>query len=336
MKLNANLIDTWLKNVPKGLKYYLIYGPEYGKAQHVSDKLIAFYKAQSGQTENIFYNFKQLKDSPSKLVAEVQSLSLFGDRKIIIIEDCPPSPGKELINFLKAPCLNDTIIIFFAEELKPASSLRKTLEDLNSGIAIACYKDDTLQISKFINQYLSQNNIQYDPWVGMLLAENMPANQLLIINELEKLITYKADDGFITADDVIASIGDSSEIGFDDFCKAIVDRNSKIIQSNINKMIADDTNFVLIIRILLKFFLRIHEVKIKALNSSVERAVSSLIPPVYFKQKDNLIHAATKLKDSEVIKFLKILHKIELECKTGKCDSHLLTFNALTYWGEIV
>ena len=336
VKLNANLIDTWLNKVPGGLNHFLIYGPEQGKAQAVCHKLINYFKKKFTELDLQRFNYKQLKDHPMLLIDEVMSLSLLGGQKVIIVDESAATLSKELLTFLKTPNKSNALLIFLSEELKPTSNLRKSFEDGAASIAIACYKDDTAQIANFISQYLKQNNMAFAKEVAFLLAENLPANQLLVINELEKLITYKADDPDIGVDDVIACIGNASEIAYDDICRAVVDGNSKIIQANISKMRDEDINFVMIIRILLKFFLRVLEVKgkVKATGDSIDRTVSSLAPPVFFKQKDNLIHAVNRLDDKKVMQYIDELVNLELQCKRGKFDPQVLTFNLLTYWGK--
>lgn len=336
MKLNANLIDNWLNKVPQGLNHFLIYGPEQGKAQAVCSKLINYFKKKFTELNLQRFNYKQLKDHPMLLIDEVMSLSLLGGQKIIIIDESAATLSKELLTFLKTPNKSNAILIFLAEELKPTSNLRKSFEDGASSIAIACYKDDAAQMANFISQYLKRNNMEFAKEVAFLLAENLPANQLLVINELEKLITYKADDSDIGVEDVIACIGNASEIAYDDICRAVVDGNSKVIQASISKMQAEDINFVMIIRILLKFFLRVLEVKgkIKISGDSVDRAISGLAPPVFFKQKDNLIHAVSKLDDRKVMQYIDELTNLELLCKKGKFDPQILTFNLLTLWGK--
>lgn len=336
MKLNANQIDQWLKNIPNSIRYFLIYGPEQGKAQNICTKLVNVFKAKLGELDVTRFNYKQIKDHPTLLIDEMMSLSLLGGQKVIIIDEAAATLSKDLLSFLKAPAKSNAILIFLAEELKPVSNLRKTFEELQTSIAIACYKDDVAQIASFVTQYIKENNMTVSKEVAFMLAENLPANQLLVINELEKLITYKADDPDIRVEDIVACIGNASEIVYDDICRAVVDGNSKIIQANISKMHAEDTSFVMIIRILLKYFMRVHEIKAKAkiTNDSVDRVVSGLTPPVFFKQKDNLIHAAQKLNENQVNKFIKELADLELQCKTTKFDPQILTYNLLTFWGK--
>ena len=211
-----------------------------------------YFKKKFGELDLHRFNYKQLKDTPILLIDEVMSLSLLGGQKVIVIDESNATLSKQLLAFLKTPQKSSAILLFLAEELRPTSNLRKTFEDGATSNAIARYKGETTQITNFIIQYLKQNNMTYAREVPFLLAENLPANQLLIINELEKLITYKADDANIALEDVIACIGNASEIAYDDICRAVVDEDSKTIQANISKMQAEGINFIMFIRILLK------------------------------------------------------------------------------------
>lgn len=333
MKLNANTFNTFIKNVPSTLRFFLIYGPEGGKVKNVSSKLTDYFLKSSNDNLNLItLNYKQIKDNCRILMDEMLELSLLGGRKVIIIEACAATINKELQELIKTPPKGDAIVIFLAEELKPISSLRKTCEINSHSIAIACYKDDPEQIKAFIRQYLYERKLNCSQNALNMLAYLLPSNQILIVNELEKLITYKFNDTNINENDVTACFNDSSEVIFDELCLAFALEDRKIIQKYITKMQFEDSNFVMILRILLKYFLKLTEIKTKEEQGiSIEQAVNGLSPPVFFKQRENIITAAKKLSLLQIRNRLKDLLFLELMCKKGLFDPQMITFNYLTH-----
>lgn len=332
MKLNANIIDTWLKNVPKSLQFFLIYGPELGQIRLIADKLVTHFGSQETDLNVTSIPFSKLKDDLSLLTDEIASTSLFGGRKIIILDDAPATLPKGMVELIKAPRGN-AVVIFLSEELKPTSSLRKNFETLENCISIACYKDDSATMQKYIREYLTQKNIEFTSDIPSLLAETLPANRMLVNSEIEKLITYKeGDESPINADDIINVINEASEISLDELCNAIALQNPKSTQKCINQLIAEDKNFVFIIRVLLKYFMRLYEVKAQVeQGASAMDAVGKLRPPVFFKQKDNLIKNCRVVSNARIKEVLDTLLKLELQCKNSIIDPQLLTFNSLTH-----
>ncbi len=332
MKLNANIIDTWLRNIPKNLQFFLVYGPELGQIKLIADKLIKSFSSQETDLNVSSIPFNKLKDDLSLLTDEIASTSLFGGRKIIVLDDAPATLPKGMTDILKSPRGN-AIVIFLSEELKPTSSLRKNFETLGNCISIACYKDDSTTMQKYIREYLTGKNAEFTADIPSLLAESLPANRLLVNSEIEKLLIYKeGDESPINSSDVVNVVTDGSEVSLDELCNSIALKDAKATQKCIQQLIQEDKNFVFVIRVLLKYFMRLYEIKASIEQGiSVLDAVGRLRPPVFFKQKDNLIRTGKIVSNEHIKKVLDSLAKLELHCKNTIADPELLTFNTLTH-----
>lgn len=330
MKINSNAIDSWLKSLPSNLRFAVIYGQDSGQAKIVSDKIIKAISSNS-EVNVISLSFDDIKGNHSSLSDEMASLSLLGDRKIIVINDAPATLSKEFQEILKNP-KGDAILIFLAEELKPTSNLRKLSETSEIGISIACYKDDPRVLQTVIRSYLIENQVKFDQDVPAYLAEILPPNRLLIQNELNKLVIFSLNQNKpIEVDDIEQVVGDASELGLDELCIALVTRNKEAMQKQISKMIAEEKSFVFVLRVLLRYVMRILEVYSSMEKSkTIEEGVGGLMPPVFFKQKDNLIRAIKTTSASLVKGLLKRLLQLELDCKNTRLDPQTLVCNFLT------
>lgn len=65
-------------------------------------------------------------------------------------------------------------------------------------------------------------------------------------------------------------------------------------------------------------------------SKSIEQGVSSLTPPVFFKQKDNLIKIIKSVPAPHIKTTLKKLLQLELDCKNTRIDPQVLVCNFLT------
>jgi len=328
MKINSAQLDNWLQKL-SALRLVLVYGPEEGQIRLVTQKLYKHFLSDSDPDFNLVtFNYKQIKDDLSTLRDEMASVSLLGGNKVIVIEDCAATIAKELQELLKKP-IGKAKVILVSDDLKPTSNLRKLFEGEEHCAAIACYKDDVRQMQKFISEYMTSNSMQYEVSVPQALANILPANRLLVTSELEKLNTY-CNREKIKLEDVAASVADCKELLLDELCFAFLRPEGKAIPKLITTMIAEDTNFVLIIRVLLRYTLRMLEVKnAMRLGKNAETAVAALKPPVFFKQRDNLTQLARVVALEKLSLLLKKLLQLEMDCKSGKLDPQLLTFNFL-------
>lgn len=329
MKLNANTIEAFLKNLSNTIKTFLIYGPEEGLIQITSNRLVAHFSSDN-EVIVIKYDFKDIKDSPQLLREELSTSSLFGEKKLILIENCTASVSKEFGLFIQNN-ISDTKLIFISGELGPSSTLRKLFETAASCAAIACYKDDPIQMQRFISQYLSARNFKFDNDVPVVLSEILPSNRLLVSNELEKLITYNFYEKQIEFDDVIHVIHESSEVGLDELCVGFINKDQVLIQKNISRMLSENTNFMLIIRVLQKYVSRIIEViSHQEQGLSIDQAIAKLAPPVFFKQKDNLVKCARSINQAKAFQLMDSLLKLEIQSKSIGFAPETLVHNFLT------
>lgn len=331
MKLNSNVFQSWLKSSSKGVRFFLIYGYDLGQVKILSDDLVAHLKTSLEEVNLVNISYDQIKSDLSALREELSSVSLFGGTNVIVINNAAPALPKELQSLLENN-KSDAVIIFQSEELRPSSTLRKSFESMKNGVAIACYKDDISSLTTFIRQFFIDRTIQVERDVPSLLASLLPANRLIVIGALEKLILYKdEDDSAITTTDVLNVVIDDNDLSFDELCMAYILNDSKNIQKHLSRILAQDANFMLIIRVLQKYLYRLFEIFSRLQEgSTIDASVAKLSPPVFFKQKDNLMKVI-RLTNMSAIKFaISDLLILESNCKSGTLDSQSLLINFLT------
>ncbi len=328
MKLNGNQLETWKKNNNMSdIKFVLVYGPDEGGIE-INAASVAKGFANGRDAQLSKFDFKLVKDDFSMLADELASISLFGDQKIVILEDCAQSLPKAMLEYLEKANFAGKLILK-AAELRPTSNLRKLAENTKGALSIACYKDDVRQIETYIRSFLQERGAKFESSVIPALAQILPANKLLIACELEKLITYKQGET-ITLESVEEAISDSQEVGLDDMCIAVALGQKAQILKLIERAINTDTSFMLILRVLQRYFNRVLEVLAHAESGmSVDMAVGKLAPPVFFKQKDNLIRICKTATKQKILALNADLVKLELDCKRKPVDQYMLISNFL-------
>lgn len=200
-----------------------------------------------------------------------------------------------------------------------------------NALSIACYKDDPKQIEGFVSTYLTAQGVKFDADVPSILANILPSNKMVIKSELEKLVTFNNKDGALTAEDIRDVISDSQELALDDLCVAVALSNKVAILKAMEVATQTETNYMLVLRVLQKYLNRILDVYSKTAEGlSIDMAIAKLSPPVFFKQKDNLIRVCKTLDKDKVLSMLSDIVHLELECKKRNIDQLLVISNFFT------
>lgn len=328
MKINGNQLETWIKNNNiSTVMFALVYGPDAGGVD-INAARIAKAFDTTGNSSVTKFDFKDIKDDFSSLVDELSSVSLFGDTKIVMLEDCPQSLPKKMLEFLEKASFAGKLILK-SGELRPTSNLRKLSENSTSALSVASYKDDVRQIEIYVRSFLQERGAKSDAAVVSVLAQILPPNKLLVACELEKLITYKFGEQ-ITLKDVEDVISDSQEIGLDDLCVSVALGQKPQINKLIERAINTDISFMLILRVLQRYFVRVLDVlAYMEAGMGVDMAVGKLAPPVFFKQRDNLIRVCRLASKQKILTLTADLVKLELDCKRLPMDQYMLITNYL-------
>jgi|GEM_PF-5566999 len=323
MKLNPEQLIAALK---KGASYrkFVIFGPEESVADSTLKSVIEHLKKSNDlDVENLQYS--TVKENISAVRDGLQSRSLFGGQKVIVISGVSGVIIKDLIEIYKQP-LQYGVLITIAGDLGKTSPLRKLGEEAQDIAATACYKIDVKTMHLIIRTKLQDLALQHDAAVVGMIAELLPTNTMIIDSELEKLSIYKGDDRQLAVSDIIACFSYSGEASLDELIHAIVSRDLKLKAKQLQKLLYSELNFMLIIRSLLNFFNKLLQVHITADASRItlQSAVQTLRPPLFFKSRDNMLLACNNFSLNQTKAIVARLVELERRCKGGAVDNKLL------------
>ena len=334
MKINSAQLSAWLKNNQLSTyKLFLLFGPDQsGIAYNAS--LIEKGLIESEEASVVRISFKEIKDNIGALSDHLNAQSLFGEKTIVALSDVPTSTGKHFLDFIKTKSWHNRLILI-SEDLKPAAALRKLGEADNEILTIACYKEDSRQIEGFIATLVKDNGYHLDVGVASEIARVLPTNKMLITNELEKLMLYKLDEKRIVLDDVIEVLSEGKELELDNLCVALALKKAPLLKQELERAEHDEISPIMILRVLQKYLVRLKDiVSAKEKGASVEAYIAKLIPPVFFKAKDNLVLVAKKLSYQQVLELLDAATKLELDVKKNYSMQYMvLSFELLKRCG---
>ena len=291
-------------------------------------KIILFYGENQGLKEEFKKNIKEANKNNEKLnllqdeiiknenllINEISNKSLFNNKKIIFIDQV----NEKILNIIEemAEDVSDEKIVIFAGNLDKKSKLRSYFEKSKLCGIVACYQDNEITIKKIITNKLSDYQGLSTQVINFII-QNTGLNRSKVNNEIEKIKSCFLEKKInLEKIDLLLNIKTN-----DDFNK-LKDEALKGNKIKTNKLLADtvfepesNINYLNSINQRIN---KLYEIeKMKQNNSNTETLVSSLKPPIFWKDKPVLIEQTNKWNENKIKKALEKTYTVELQIKTG-------------------
>ena len=305
-------------------KSYLI-EKDYSKLR--DNKSILFYGENTGlknyfkqliknnNNETSFINFSQdeILNNENILRRELDNSSLFEVNKIIFLERCNDKILKVLEEYFDLGFNFQTII--FADILEKKSKLRSVYEKSKTYASIACFPDSQITIQKIIFdklkdfQGLTQININ-------LIIESSNLDRVKLENEIEKITVYFLDKK-IKTEKLIKLLNNSTNDDFNELKDEAIKGNRIKTNQLLNNTIIEPDKGVYYLALLNQRFIKLEEINSIKDNVSIEETINKIKPPVFWKDKPNLINQIKKWKTKNIKEALRNIYNLELKIKSN-------------------
>ena len=316
MKIQANKVDDFIKNIDNKIRGVLIYGPDEGlvliRKNEILQKLLPDYK---NSLSLITISNTTIKDKPNIINNEYNSSSLFSsDKKSLLVEDAENSISKILEEIFSKTQNSENFIVITAGDLDSKSTLKRFAEYNQYFASLPCYKDDINAIMQIINLKLRKEGFKYNADVVKYLTESFGGNRLIILSELDKLITYKDTDKNLTIDDVKACIQDNSEGNINDFVNNLASLNLEKAYKELQNLYSEGIFPVAIIRTAIAYFIKLQLYKYQIQMGITFEEIADR-DNIFWKQKPIVQQHLYKLSLNNINDILYILLKEECKLK---------------------
>ena len=307
------IIEQNIGKIDKGIT--LFYGENLGLINDFKKLIRGF----NNNSSIIRLNEEEIIKKNIIFFREISNDSLFGEKKIIFVDQVSDKildliQEAEKIEFEKC-------IYLFSSVLEKKSKLRTFFEKSDNCNVVPCYEDNETTLKKIILNDLRDFKGITTENVNLII-ENCSLNRTKLKNELDKiksfflnkvldkenlqkLLNIKTNDNFDKLKDA-AFLGKRSETN--KFLSDTILENEKnilylnSINQRLGKLLEINNN-----------------------GGNIEKAVSNLKPPVFWKDKPNLISQA-KVWDKKKIKLImRNTYNIEIKIKSNSSiDKHIL------------
>jgi DNA polymerase-3 subunit delta len=326
MKLSPQRLPAFLQN-PGDCRVVLLFGEDSGMIRQRAETLV---RGVAGSLDDPFLVVELPRADAEQLPDHAASLSLTGGRRVIRIRDATDAAarGVQAVLASRAPAL----VVLEGADLPTRSKLRTMLDAAPDGVAIGCYPEEGRALETTIRATLSLQRVEVDGDALHWLAAQLGADQMSTQAELQKLALYAGAEKRIDLDMAMACVGDLASLSLDDALAAATSGNVAGADRALELAMAEGASPVGVIRAALMHLQRLHRTRLQVdAGATVEDAMRSLRPPVFFRRSRAFAAAVGNWSSSALTNAMAALTQAERNCKrTGAPDEVLCRAVILT------
>ena len=343
MKLKEKQIDTFFNNPPINGGIVFLYGPDYGlsaqRSKYVIDKLNL---NPTDPFSSSILSFDEIEKRPYTIVETALTIPMLKVSRLVkinLINEIKTSNFNKAIKLLvdKLP-IEDCWVIVEAGEIKSSSSLITLLTHSKYSVLIGCFNDDNITLKKLVTDIFNDHNIQYSNLDFNLLTSLLGNDRLNTINELDKLISYIFPNKFITNNDVLDCLVDSSVIEIDKISFSVMLGNKFDCLNKIDSAVLSGIETIFILKRTQYWFKLLLDASFIRDNKNANgKFHNDLFSNVFWKNKPYLNNALKLWKSKNIQKVIDILLELEEKLKLFPANSTTLlsqSYLSIASWSK--
>ena len=266
----------------KSSNFYLFYGENEGYKNEAIEKIFNI-----NISKNIYrYEEKEILDNFESFFESIQSKSFFEKEKLIIISRVSDKI-KNIIEEIIEKNIEDIKIVLNSGILEKKSKLRSLFEKNKNIICVPFYADSNQTLSKIINNFFKEKKIITSQEKINLLIDRCRGNRQNLRNELDKIDSFIKNKKNINIDQIMKLTNLAENYNVSELIDSYLASNFKKTITILNENNFSIEDCMLITRTLLAKSKRLYKLLLEINNNkSIEEAISSFKPPIFWKDKE--------------------------------------------------
>ena len=318
MKISPRNAESFARNPDPDIFAFLVYGPASGL---VGERALSLARTSGVDLEDPFsattLREEDLAGSPGRLFDEASAIPLGGGIRVVRVQGASDNVA-EAISSVFERSIEKAFIVVEAGDLGPRSRVRRLFEGADRAAAVPCYLDDDVARENLIRETLGGYGKEVEQPALAYLSSRLSGDRALSRRELDKLALYALDrDGAVTREMAADCIGDEAEHVLEDVAVAAAAGAPAELARAYDRCVASGQQEIAVLRVLARHLQRLHAVSVAGdAGESVEKAMSSLRPPVFFKSKAAFKAQVAKWTTARIEEALQVVLRAERSCKT--------------------
>ena len=268
----------------KSSNFYLFYGENEGYKNEAIEKIFNI-----NISKNIYrYEEKEILDNFESFFESIQSKSFFEKEKLILISRVTDKV-KNIIEEIIEKNIEDIKIVLNSGILEKKSKLRSLFEKNKNTICVPFYADSNQTLSKIINNFFREKKIIVSQEKINLLIDRCRGNRQNLRNELDKIDSFVKNKKNINIDQIMKLTNLAENYNVSELIDSYLAANFKKTINILNENNFSIEDCMLITRTLLVKSKRLYKLLLEINNNkSIEEAISSFNPPIFWKDKETV------------------------------------------------
>jgi len=323
-------IERFLKNPDPAVVVILIYGPDSGL---VTERAKTLVHNTAGSLDDPFsivrLNDSDLSGDPGRLLDEANALTFGQTRRTVWIDSAGQNTAKALELIKKNT--TDALIVIAADNLKPASKLRKFAEVKKYAVAIPCYLDSLASLNSVLDGELKKNNLTITPDARHFFINLLGADRQLSRREIEKLCLFAVGKNEITAEDVRLISGDATAPTLDSLCDAVGEGNVDQADRIYNRSTSAGINAGAVIAQLIRHFIMLDWIVSQSTRGGggLSGLIKQFRPPIFYQRHRSIEQQINLWSHEDLKSALQLLQQAESQCRNSKLPTQAVGERAL-------
>ena len=307
MLYKSYLIEQDIKKIKEDL--FLFYGENLGLKNDFKKKI----RIESKEKEVLIFDQDQLINNENLLLNELRNISLFKNNKIFFINNVNDKL-MNLVETLDQEKITDKIF-FFSGILDKKSKLRNHFEKSKKCGVSPCYADNEASIKKIIlnslRDFQNLNTVNIN-----LIVENVGNDRIKLNNELQK-ITSLFEDRKLDTEKLVLLLDPRLNQDFNNLKDEALLGNTIKTNKLLSNTSIDTEKNIYYLTLINQRLTKLSELNLKAESSNITSAVERIKPPIFWKDKTNIIEQAKKWNKNKINHILKKTCDLEIQIKSN-------------------
>ena len=308
MIYKSYLIEKNISLIKKNLST-LFYGENLGLKKNFKEQI----KIDNEGASFINYTQEEVLKNQNDILRELNNSSLFEEDKVIFVENC----NDKIFNLLEKQ-LEEGIkfkLIIFSEILDKKSKLRNFYDNSKIYGSVACYQDNLLTIQNLITdklkgfQNLTRENIN-------IIIGSSGLDRVRLQNEISKIQTYFIEKKIDTKQ-LEKLLNYHENQNFNELKDEAFKGNRIKTNSLLDSTIFETDKSVYYLNLLSQRLIKLDEINSLKDISNIEDRLNKIKPPIFWKDKPNIIEQIKKWKSEKIKKALKYIYDLDIRIKSN-------------------
>lgn len=272
----------------------------------------------------IYYDINDI----SNIVMEAQTISMFSNKKLLIIDSTSYLGDKKDIDNIQLledyfSNFNSNTYMIFISYSDSVDSRRKLVKLIGSkGISKKLDANDSY-LEDYILNYTKDNGYKFDKTLCLYLMSRCGHNLDNLRNELDKLMLYKIDSKVITKEDINKLTNENIEDSIFDLVSAIIKKDSSKAIRLYNNFALDGMDTSQIINLLASQVRLLFQVKRLYNEGKSNDEIAKILEFRSVYRVKYLLSDSYYYTEKELLKFLSDLALLDRDIKLGLRDGNV-------------